>query len=98
MLERRAYNRHSVDLDATVSFGTLVLSHCRVLDASVGGLGIWLNGVRFVPLEINLTIDGNLLPLACCLAWRGGDFVGLRFVSSAVAAGPSTREEQPNAS
>lgn len=82
MLERRAHNRYLVNLDAAASFGVLILSQrCRIRDASVGGFGVSLGTIRCVPLGFDLTIDGNLLPIACCLVWRGADFAGLRFLN-----------------
>jgi hypothetical protein len=97
VLERRAHNRYLVNLGATASLGALILSQrCRVRDASVGGLGVWLGGTRFIPLEFDLTIEGNLLPVPCCLVWRGADFAGLRFARSAAPDKPSTWEEKPN--
>ena len=96
MLERRAHNRYLVNLDATASFGVLILSQrCRIRDASVGGLGVSLGGIRLMPLGFDLTIDGNLLPVPCRFVWRGVDFVGLRFVNDAVAK-PATPEDWPN--
>jgi len=98
VVERRAHNRYAIDRDATASLGALILSQrCRILDASVGGLGVWLNGTRLVPLEFDLIIEGNLLPVSCHLIWRVGDFVGVRFVHSTGAAGLVTWEGRPDA-
>jgi hypothetical protein len=91
--ERRAGNRYWVNLDATASVGGLVLSQrCRVCDASLGGLGILLGGISLIPLEFDITIDGNLVPVPCRLVWRWVDFAGLSFLQSAPPLA-STREE-----
>ena len=53
VIERRARDRSSIDFNAAASLGALVLpQRCHVLDdASVGGLGVWSIGTRFVILE-----------------------------------------------
>ena len=81
MQERRANRRHWINGKATASSGLRVISqYCRVRDASAGGVGIWLGGPKIVPIEFDLAIEGYALPIRCRLAWRTGDFVGVRFV------------------
>ena len=81
MLERRAYNRYWINRAAIAARGTLVLSkRCRLRDASASGVGLWLGGATVVPLEFDIEVEGNLIPVRCRLAWRHNDFVGLRLI------------------
>jgi hypothetical protein len=81
LLERRAHNRYWINRAATASFGSLVLSkRCRLRDASADGLGLWLDGIRLLPIELDFEIEGNLVPVHCRLIYRYNDFAGFRFV------------------
>ena len=80
MLERRTCHRYWMNRNATVLCGKLILAwHCRVRDMSLDGAGVWLGGAKLLPVEFDLVIDGYQSPRRCRVAWRWGDFVGLRF-------------------
>jgi hypothetical protein len=77
-VERRAIGRTLINRQALVFFtGQTGVHGCCVRDVTNQGAGIYLTGLKVLPLDFDLSFDNFHTTRRCRLIWREGDFVGV---------------------
>jgi hypothetical protein len=81
-IERRSIGRTFINRNALISFtGRAGMHSCCVRDVTNHGADIRLNGLNFIPLAFDLSLDNFRTIRRCRLIWRDGDWVGVTFES-----------------
>jgi hypothetical protein len=81
-VERRALARTTISRQALVFFiGQNGVHGCCVRDVTNQGAGIYLTGIKILPLDFDLSFDNFHTIRRCRLIWRDGDFVGVALTS-----------------
>jgi hypothetical protein len=80
--ERRAFGRTTINRGVLLYFaGREGVQACSVRDVTNRGAGIWLNGIKIVSSEFDISFDNFHTTRRCRLIWRNHDFVGVAFQS-----------------
>jgi hypothetical protein len=81
-VERRSLGRTLISRPALVLFPGQTAAHgCCVRDVTNHGAGIYLTGLKVLPLDFDLSFDNFHTIRRCRLIWRDGDFVGVAMTS-----------------
>ena len=81
-VERRSLGRTLINRPALVFFtGQNGVHGCCVRDVTNQGAGIYLTGIKVLPLDFDLSFDNFRTIRRCRLIWRDGDFVGVAMTS-----------------
>nr|WP_197086904.1 hypothetical protein [Bradyrhizobium sp. LTSPM299] len=78
--ERRALPRTRIDRGAALFFvGSTGTLSCTVRNATDHGASIRLHDIGAMPTDFELSFDNFRTARKCHLAWRNGDFSGVRW-------------------
>lgn len=77
--DRRHHFRRTCSIEAIVDFNELLEETVWVTDISLGGARLRVPEHLFIPSEFNLSgiIEG--VSIRCCLVWRKGGDIGVKF-------------------
>jgi hypothetical protein len=83
LFERRLIGRTKITKGALLFFDRKVgVISCTVRDITNRGAGMYVQSLKVLPLEFELSFDNFHSARTCNLIWRQSDFLGVTFLMS----------------